>query len=247
MQSPGSRRGVAPYRLGAPPAALLSPALPRGCHRPSGPGCAPPLRPSGFPRPSAPKGLPPCLRAAPDDRFAVTGATLRQFVRLFCPVPADLSAFGLPVLGRCVRLRDRINQRTLRSAAFVWCSGLSADGRCALTASALRLFKTLARSRSDLASLGRTGSRADAQSAPLSCAVVARMPPVTSCVGDRRPRAISLFSVAVTRPPLCSGRDTSPRFAPSPSKPLRGFQGAGRPLPPVETVRPGAPKTQVKR
>ena len=58
LQSPGSRRGVAPGRLGAPPAAPFSPALPRGCHRPSGPGCAPPLRPHGFPRPSAPVGLP---------------------------------------------------------------------------------------------------------------------------------------------------------------------------------------------
>jgi len=37
LQSPGSRRGVAPCRLGAPPAASFSPALPRGCHRPSGP------------------------------------------------------------------------------------------------------------------------------------------------------------------------------------------------------------------
>ena len=46
LQSPGSRRGVAPFRLGAPPAAPFSPALPRGCRRPSVPGCAPPFRPS---------------------------------------------------------------------------------------------------------------------------------------------------------------------------------------------------------
>ncbi len=72
-------------------------------------------------------------------------------------------------------------------------------------------------------------------------------PPVTSFVGDRRQPAISFLSVAVTRPPLRSGRDTSPWFAPSPSKPLRGFQGAGRLLPTVETVRSGAPETQVKR
>ena len=72
-------------------------------------------------------------------------------------------------------------------------------------------------------------------------------PPVTSFVGDRWPRAISFFSVAVTRPPLRFGRDTSPWFAPSPSKPLRGFQGAGRSRPAVETVRPGAPETRVKR
>jgi len=48
LQSPGSRRGVAPCRLYASPAAPFSPALPRGCHRPSGPGCAPPLRPPGI-------------------------------------------------------------------------------------------------------------------------------------------------------------------------------------------------------
>ena len=92
LQSPGSRRGVAPCRLGAPPAAPFSPALPRGRHRPSGPGCAPPFRPPGFPRPSAPVGLPPCLRGRPDDRCAATGPPLRHFVLLFCPVPADLTA-----------------------------------------------------------------------------------------------------------------------------------------------------------
>jgi len=102
----------------------------------------------------------------------------------YCPVPADLTAFGLPVLGRCGRLRDRINPRTLHSSASVWCSGPSADRRCALTALALRSFQNLARSRSDLASFGRPGSRAVAQSAPrphedadapLSCAMVARL------------------------------------------------------------------------
>jgi len=140
-------------------------------------------------------------------------------------------------------------------ATIRWCSGPSADRRFALAALALRLYQTIARSRHDFASFGRTGSRADAQSAPrphenadapLSCAVVARLPPVTSIVGNRRPRAIIFASVAVTHPPLRSGRDTSPWFAPAPSKPLRGFQGAGRPLPSVETAGRALRKTKVK-
>jgi len=81
---------------------------------------------SGFPRPSAPMGLPPCLRGRPDDRCVATGPPLRHLVLSFCPVPADLTAFGLPVLGRCGRLRDRENPRTLHSAAIRWCSGPSA-------------------------------------------------------------------------------------------------------------------------
>ena len=55
--------------------------------------------------------------------------------------------------------------------------------------------------------------------------MVARLLPVTSFVGDRQPRVISFFSVAVTRPPLRSGRDTPPWFAPSPSKPLTRIPG----------------------
>ncbi len=90
LQSPGSRRSVAPFRLGAPPAAPFSPALPRGCHRPSWPGCAA-LRAASpaacIHSPSAPKGLPLCLRIAPDDRFAATGAILRHFVLLLLPGP----------------------------------------------------------------------------------------------------------------------------------------------------------------
>ena len=50
---------------------------------------------------------PSCLRDAPDDRCAATGPPLRQAVLSCCPVPADFAAFGLPVLGRCGRLRDR--------------------------------------------------------------------------------------------------------------------------------------------
>jgi len=34
LQLPGSRRGVAPHRLCAPPPPQDSPALPRGCNRP---------------------------------------------------------------------------------------------------------------------------------------------------------------------------------------------------------------------
>ena len=36
LQSPGSRRSVAPHRLCAPQPPLYSPALPRGCNRPWG-------------------------------------------------------------------------------------------------------------------------------------------------------------------------------------------------------------------
>ena len=140
LQSPGSRRGVAPFRLGAPPAAPFSPALPRGYRRPSGPGCAPPFRSSAS-RARPPRwGSRSCLRGRPDDRCAATGPPLRHLVLSFCPVPADLTALGLPVLGRCGRLRDRMDPQTLRSAASVWCSGPSADRRFALTALALRLF-----------------------------------------------------------------------------------------------------------
>jgi len=109
------------------------------------------------PRPSAPQGLP----VLPPGQ---AGRPLRGDR----PAPPAFCTFLLPGSGRphCVRtagpracgqLRDRINPWTLRSAAFVWCSGPSADRRCALTASALRLFKTLARSRSDLTSFGRPG------------------------------------------------------------------------------------------
>ena len=100
--------------------AAFSPALPRGYRHPSGPGCAPPFRPPGTRARPPPGGLPSCLRGAPDDRFAATGTPLRHFVLFFCPVPADFAALRLPVLGRCGRLRDRINPRTLRSPAPWW-------------------------------------------------------------------------------------------------------------------------------
>ena len=61
LQSPGSRRSVAPHRLCAPLPLRYSPALPRGCNRPPGPHSA--AAPSGdsHPLPSAPLGLPLCL------------------------------------------------------------------------------------------------------------------------------------------------------------------------------------------
>ncbi len=156
--------GVAPRRRSLPAWCTACRAvLPRPPSRvPSSVGAglrsAPPA--AWHPRPSAPEGLPPCLRGRPDDRCAATGPPLRHFVLFFCPVPADFAALRLPVLGRCGRLRDRINPRTLRSAAFVWCSGPSADRRFALTALALRFIQPLARSRSDLASRGRPESPA---------------------------------------------------------------------------------------
>ena len=72
LQSPGSRHGVAPCRLGAPPAAPFSPALPRGCHRPSGPGCAPPLRPLGI------RARPPRRGSLPASGAGLTTAARRQ-------------------------------------------------------------------------------------------------------------------------------------------------------------------------
>ena len=72
LQSPGSRRGVAPCRLGASPAAPFSPALPRGCHRPSGPGCAPPLRPLGI------RARPPRRGSLPASGAGLTTAARRQ-------------------------------------------------------------------------------------------------------------------------------------------------------------------------
>jgi len=118
-----------PHRSPPPSLAGVIVRRVRAAHRPSG---------RWHPRPSAPEGLPPCLRGRPDDRCAATGPPLRHIVLFPCPVPADFAALRLPVLGRCSWLRDRINPRTLHSAASVWCSGPSADRRSALTALALR-------------------------------------------------------------------------------------------------------------
>jgi hypothetical protein len=89
--------GVAPKRRSSPAlcttATRYSPALPRGCNRPRGHA---PRRPIGrfAPAPVRPKGLPPCLRVAPDDRFAATGTPLRLKVLSPCPVPADFASRG---------------------------------------------------------------------------------------------------------------------------------------------------------
>jgi hypothetical protein len=158
LQSPGSRRGVAPCRLYVPPAAPFSPALSAAAIVRRGQAAlrsAPPLRPLA----SAP--VRPC--GAPSARRQAQSSGILYFS--FCPVPADFTSFRL-VLGRCGRLRDRENRRTLRSAAIRLCSWLLADRRFALTALALRLFETLARSQCGLASRGRPGSRAFAQLAP---------------------------------------------------------------------------------
>jgi len=72
LQSPGSRRGVAPCRLYAPLAASISPALPRGRHRPSGPGCAPPLLPLGI------LARPPRRGSLPASGAGLTTAARRQ-------------------------------------------------------------------------------------------------------------------------------------------------------------------------
>ena len=53
-------------------------------------------------------------RLKPVRPAGATSLPRRHLVLLRCPVPADLTAFGLPVLGRCSRLRDREKTRTLR-------------------------------------------------------------------------------------------------------------------------------------
>jgi len=174
LQSPGSRRSVAPHRLCAPPPPRYSPALPRGCNRPWGRASR---RPVGrlTPAPVRPQGAP----SLPPGR---AGRPLRGDR----PDPPAKGTFPLSGPGRHALRGD--------------CRGPP-------------VFSFIARTRSDLASRGRTGSGLG-----MRCA---RQPPVTSFVGDRRPRA-SFFlvgatparrpasTVAVTRPPLCSGRDTSP-------------------------------------
>jgi len=137
LQSPGSRRGVAPCRLGAPPAASFSPALPCGCHRPTGPGCAPlraapsaactaPVRPGGAP------SLPPGQAGRP--------------LRGDRPAPPVFGASPLPGPGRphCVRTAGpralRPSPRPRKSADAPhsrFCLVLRAVGRQALRADCL--------------------------------------------------------------------------------------------------------------
>gem|GEM_PF-6524071 len=222
MQSPGSRRSVAPCRLGAPPAASISPALPRGRRHPSGPGSAPPFRPSGFPRPSAPKGLPPCLRGRPDDRCAATGPPLRHFGTFLLPGPGRL---------RCVRTAG---PRVLRPAPLPhkpadaplgrFCLVLRAVGRQALRADCLGppAFSNLCplperprfvRTR-PVRGLMRSRLRDRIKTRPLRPPALwlpaCRLSPPK--VGDSRPRAISFFprrgDTCVT--PLLAGRRDSP-------------------------------------
>jgi len=74
LQSPGSRRSVAPHRLCAPPLPRYFPALPRGCNRPRGSTSRRPcvrFTPAPF-RP--PRGLPLSLRAI--GRHALRGDCL---------------------------------------------------------------------------------------------------------------------------------------------------------------------------
>ena len=72
LQSPGSRRSVAPHRLCAPPPPRYSPARPRGCNRPWGHASR---RPIGrlTPAPVRPKGAP-----CPASGSRLTTASRRQ-------------------------------------------------------------------------------------------------------------------------------------------------------------------------
>jgi len=227
LQSPWSRRSVAPHRLCAPPPPRCSPALPRGVNRPTWRrGARPrrrltpaPVRPEGAPSlPSGQSGRPlrgdrPAPPAkgtfplpGPDrHRFAQTAGP-RVFPRTV-PRPSDappvcanmnfeLRADGRHALrGDCLGppvfsfLFSRIKLQTP-----VWrCSG-SPEGSSrfmleAEDAPGSCRGSFTARTRSDRASLGRTGSGPG-----MRCA---RQPPVTSFVGDRRPRA-SFFLVGAT-------------------------------------------------
>ncbi|MCX5820125.1 MAG: hypothetical protein NT047_09485 [Deltaproteobacteria bacterium] len=110
LQSPGSLLTGFVHRC--------RPVFPRPPSRLQSPdGAALRAAPSGdsHPLPSAPKGLPLRLRAAPDDRFASTGATLRLKSPSLCPVPADVASLRLPVLA-LFHGRLRV-LRTLRSSA----------------------------------------------------------------------------------------------------------------------------------
>jgi len=87
-----------------------------------------------------------------------TASALRQKVLSLFPVPADLTPFGLPVLGRYGWLRDRKTRgRFARPREHHF--ELRAVGRQTLRDDCLGppAFFSVARSRSDLASLRRTG------------------------------------------------------------------------------------------
>ncbi len=172
--------------------------------------------------PSAPKGLPSASGPSADSRCAATGPSLRQKVLSLFPVPADLTPFGLPVLGRYVRLRDRKTRgRFARPREHHFSSGPSADRRYAMTASALRPFFPLPAPgatslRSDAPdrgfnAVGVATARPSGRSARLLIGA-ARQQPDSSFVGDRLPRAIIFFprrgDTCVT--PRLGGRRDSP-------------------------------------
>jgi len=202
LQSPGSRRSVAPHRLCAPQPPLYSPALPRGCNRPWGRASR---RPAGrlTPAPVRPKGAP----------FLPPGRAGRP-LRGDRPAPPAYRTFPLPGPGRlrfALTAGPRAFPRTAprpSDAPLVRTNinfELRADGRHALRGDCCGppVFSFITRTRSDPASRGRTRSGPG-----MRCA---RQLPVTSFVGDRRPRA-SFFSrrgdTCVT--PRLDGRRDSP-------------------------------------
>jgi hypothetical protein len=235
------RRGRASL---APPAALLP--------RPSAPWGS--LFASGVGRTTAARQL-----AHPSGILYFSFARYRQTSRC-----SDCRYAGF--LSGC--LRDRKSPRTRRPAAIRRCSVPSADTRFAVTASVLQFLRSLAPAP------GATSLRVDA---PFRRLMRSRLrdlrtlrfpaprwpdfrlsPPASETGGHGRlfsllggaPRSRRLaLPVVVTRPPLCSGRDTSPSMRPCPRNRCRGFQGTGRSLPAVETVRSGAlqNETAVKR
>lgn len=103
MQSPGSHRGVAPFRLGAPPGAPFSPALPAGAIvrqgratlRPSGCLASSPVRPGGAP------SLPPGQAGRP--------------LRGDRPAPPAFCTSSLPGPGR-LRCAQTAGPRAMRPA-----------------------------------------------------------------------------------------------------------------------------------
>ena len=212
--------GVAPRRRSLPAlcttATWYSPALPCGCNRRRGRAAR---RPDGdsHPLPSAPKGLPPCLRVAPDDRCAATGTPLRQKVLSPCPRPGrrrSAPTAGTQAVPRMAPrpLKPR-GRSALRDHFVLWAVGrhaLRGDCLCPPAFSNPLPAPGAPSLRADAPVRGLAQSAPRPSDAPLSCAKVARLPPVTSFVGDRRLRAIIFYLVAVTRPPLRSGRDTSP-------------------------------------
>ena len=108
LQSPGSRRGVAPHRLCAPLPPRYPPARPRGCNRPSGP------RSAAAPSAINTRARPPPRGSLPASGSRLTTASRRQArpsgkrYFQFARNPAAVAALRLPGHGLfCGRLRDR--------------------------------------------------------------------------------------------------------------------------------------------